>query len=107
MKRFAILFAAMLLIGGCGRRYTLVCESDTSKAISVSIMKSHGGATPTRIYYTELTGNDTEFIWDQFVNDEGAQVEAWFELRDRPGRKTVYTLPPDHRVRLKLDRKDD
>jgi hypothetical protein len=96
----------LLLLSGCGHRYIIVGESDTSKAIAVSIMKTgHGG--PQRLYYTELTGNDTEFTWDRFVDDREAQVEAWFTPKNRPSPSTIYTLPPDKHVRLKLDIDDD
>ncbi|MEK6642882.1 MAG: hypothetical protein AABZ08_03170 [Planctomycetota bacterium] len=98
---------SLIALTGCTRHYMVVGESDTSKPIAVSIMKSYGDGQPVRLFYTELTGNDTEFVWDQHVDDEGAHVEAWFELRDNPGRRTVYAIPPDKKVRLKLDRKDD
>lgn len=106
MIRISIISFTLLWLVGCGHRYTIVGESDTSKAIAVSIMKT-GTGEPTRLYYTELTGNDTEFIWDRRIEDKDAQIEAWFELKDRPGRPTVYTLPPDKHVRVKLDRADD
>lgn len=104
-KRSVVL--GLVLFTGCGRHYMLVGESDTGKPISVSIMKSREGGQPVRLFYTELTGNDTEFVWDQHVDDKDAHVEVWFELRDHLGKRTVYALPPDKKVRLKLDRKDD
>ncbi len=106
MKRTRFSVAGMLLLTGCGHHYMLVGESDTSKPISVSIMKC-GNGDPEKLFYTELTGNDTVFIWDKNVEGQDVHVEAWFELRDHPGKRTVYTLPPDKKVRLKLDRKDD
>lgn len=102
MCRYRLSIATCLLLTGCGHRYMVVGESDTDKPIAINIMKT-GHGEPTRLYYTELTGNDTEFVWDRSVDDTDAQVEAWFELKDRPGRPTVYTLPPEKRVRLKLD----
>ncbi len=108
MYRATFVIVPLLLLTGCAsHRYTIVGESDTSKAIAVSIMKTSTGGDAVRLYYTELTGNDTEFIWDRRIDDKGAQVEAWFELKNSSGRKTVYTLPPDRRVRLKLDTKHD
>jgi uncharacterized protein (DUF4415 family) len=102
MNQAKVSLVSCLFLAGCGHRYILVGESDTSKPIAVSIMKT-GHGEPTRLYYTELTGNDTEFVWDRRVDDTDAQVEAWFEAKDRPGRPTVYALPPEKRVRLKLD----
>ncbi|HKQ50060.1 MAG TPA: hypothetical protein VJZ71_18435 [Phycisphaerae bacterium] len=102
MSRPILLIVPLAMFAGCGHRYMIVGESDTSKAIAVSIMKT-GHGEPHRLYYTELTGNDTEFVWDRRVDDTDAQVEAWFEPKDRPGPPTVYTLPPEKHVRLKLD----
>jgi hypothetical protein len=107
MPKVPLALIAFAFLAGCGRHYHVVGESDTSKPIAVSIMKSPEGGAPTRLYYTELTGNDTEFVWDHHINDKDAYIEAWFELRDRPGKRTVYAIPPDKKVRLKLDRKDD
>ena len=102
MRHGRLTLISCLFFAGCGHRYMIVGESDTSKAIAVSIMKT-GHGEPTRLYFTELTGNGTEFVWDRRVDDTDAQIEAWFEPKDRPGRPTVYTLPPEKRVRLKLD----
>lgn len=98
--------ASCLLLAGCGHHYSIVGESDTGKGIAVSIMKV-GSGPPVRLYYTELTGNDTEFVYDANVDDKDARVEAWFELKEHPGHHTVYTLPPGRHVRLQLDRKHD
>jgi len=91
------------LLTGCGHQYRVVGESDTSKPIAVKIMKVKEGSPPAQLYYTELTGNDTEFVFDQMVDDSGARVEAWFSLRDDQRPPTIYTLPPGKRVRLELD----
>ena len=106
MCRFGWLFVPIVLFTGCGHRYMLTGESDTSKPIAVSIMKT-GHGEPQRLYYTELTGNDTEFVWDRFVDDREAQVEAWFTPKNRRSPSTIYALPPDQHVRLKLDIDDD
>ncbi len=58
---------SLIALTGCTRHYMVVGESDTSKPIAVSIMKSYGDGQPVRLFYTELTGNDTEFVWDQTV----------------------------------------
>lgn len=92
---------------GCGQQYRIVGESDTSDPIAVSIMKLRPGVPPERIYYTELTANDTVFSFNQNVSESDARVEAWFELRDRPESRTIYSLPPGKKLRLKLDEDDD
>lgn len=107
MNRSVLTLVVLFLPLGCGHHYRIVGESDTSEPIAVSIMKAAPSAEPTRIYYTELTGNDTIFVFDERVPDADARVEAWFALKRRPGRHTVYALPPDRRVRVKLDEDDD
>ena len=101
--------AALLAIvfAGCGHQYRIVGESDTDDAIAVSIMKLRPGLPPERIYYTELTANDTVFSFDERVSESDAQVEAWFELRNNPASRTVYSLPPGKRLRVKLDEDDN
>ena len=106
MKGEFLVLACGLLTAGCGHRYSIVGESDTKLPIAVSIMKTAPGE-PVRLYYTELTGNDTEFVWDRYVDDRDAQVEAWFTPKNRPSPSTIYTLPPEKHVRLKLDIDDD
>ena len=107
MNRHALLIVGLLSVTGCGHRYILVGESDTNDGIAISVMKLCPGEPPARIYYTELTGNDTIFTWDERVEGSDVHVEAWFELKRNPGDKTVYALPPGKRVRLKLDEDDD
>lgn len=106
MNPRTLIAVPLFVLAGCGHRYTIVGESDTNKPIAVSIMKTAPGE-PVQLYFTELTGNDTEFIWDRRIYDKDAQIEAWFELKERPGRPTVYAVPPDHHIRLKLDRDGD
>jgi hypothetical protein len=96
-----------IMSAGCGHQYRIVGESDTSDPIAVSVMKLRPGLPPERVYYTELTANDTVFTFDERVSESDARVEAWFELRNNPASRTVYTLPPGKRLRVKLDENDE
>ena len=96
-----------LFLIGCGQQYRIVGESDTNDPIAVSIMKVCPGEEPVRLYYTELTANDTVFSFDERVPESDARVEAWFELRNRPESRTIYSLPPGKKLRVKLDEDDD
>lgn len=107
MNRSAYAFVSCLLLAGCGQQYRIVGESDTSKPIAVSVMKTCPGEAPVRLYYTELTSNGTYFTFDQYVKEPDARVEGWFELRNRPGSRTIYALPPGKELRVKLDENDD
>jgi len=107
MIRHVFFLGVLPALAGCGHHYTLVGESDTSDGIAISVMKVCPGEAPVRLYYTELTANDTIFTWDERVEESDVRVEAWFELKRNPGQKTVYALPPGGRVRLKLDEDDD
>ena len=106
MKRVTFAMAVAFLSTGCSHHYTLVCESDTSKAIAIEVVRLHSAGGPEQLFYTELTANDTICTYDGHVL-AGSQVEARFHLKRNPADQTVYNLPPGRRVRLKLDRDDN
>jgi len=107
MQRVTMVALMAITSAGCGHQYRIVGESDTNDPIAVSVMKLRPGLPPERIYYTELTANDTVFTFDERVSESDARVEAWFELRNNPASRTVYTLPPGKRLRVKLDEDDN
>lgn len=107
MRRISMAMLLAVIVVGCGHQYRIAGESDTNDPIAVSVMKLRPGLPPERIYYTELTSNDTVFTFDERVSESDARVEAWFELRNNPASRTVYTLPPGKRLRVKLDEDDE